>query len=238
MRDFRVGKPALVSSHLENSWPLPEPLEDLGCPLTPLIPHCHPQSLFLNSLEDQSQIALCRLCPFPHVGHYFRIFSVFWWWKSNPARLINILKSTSKRPSVMTERNEETPPHFLWTWSWAFCPQLDFWGWGHASPGDPPLRVSPQHCSVTWTMCPRTLPSPPSSWGHGGMEQPRGSCLESLQGVPWVQQPSLLSQPPMVLLSWWDTKDCPSWANRERFQRTLINEIRRTHSKPRGYNDK
>ena len=87
-----------------------------------------------------------------------------------------------------------TPPHFLWTWSWAFCPQLDFCGWGHASPKGPPLRVSPQHCSVSWTMCPRTLPSPPSSWGHGGMEQPCGSCLESLQEVPWIRQPSLLSQ--------------------------------------------
>ena len=106
------------------------------------------------------------------------------------------------------------------------------------APGGPPLRVSPQHCSVSWTMCPRTLPSPPSSWGHGGMEQPCGSCLESLQEVPWIRQPSLLSQLPMVLLSWWDTKDCPSWANRECFQRTLISEIRRTHSKPQGYNDK
>ena len=54
----------------------------------------------------------------------------------------------------------------------------------------------------------------------------------------WVRQPALLSQPPMVLLSWWDTKDCPSWANRERFQRILINEIQKTHSKPQAYNDK
>lgn len=80
--------------------------------------------------------------------------------------------------------------------------------------------------------------SPASSWGLGGKEQPRGSRLESLQGVPWVRQPTLLTQLLMVLPSWWDTKDCPFWAQRERFQRTLINEIGRTPSKPQGYNDK
>ena len=78
----------------------------------------------------------------------------------------------------------------------------------------------------------------PSSWGLGGTEQPHGSRLESLQGVPWVRQPTLLTQPLMVVPSLWDRKDCPSWAQRERFQRTLINEIGRTPSKPQGYNDK
>lgn len=62
----------------------------------------------------------------------------------------------------MTERNEETPPHSLDTVLGLLPPAgLTRHQLGKRQPRGPPLRIPPRRWSVGWTMCSRTLHSPP-----------------------------------------------------------------------------